>query len=102
METCLQPDKWRASLSAVLDGEDAEIPRVQLDAHLEACDDCRSWFDQARAHQQLLRSNGGPHRDLTGHLIQVAEAHICSCKSGGDCECRDCVCATCTCDSRAS
>ncbi len=102
MNTCWQPERWRSSLSAVLDGEDPEIPREQLDAHLAGCAPCDEWFEQASQQQTLLRSAGGPLRDITAHLIGVTEAHICSCHTGGDCECTDCVCPTCTCHDRAS
>lgn len=102
MEMCWQPERWRSSLSALLDGEDPEIPRAELNRHLAECPSCDEWYTQAREQQELLRSAGGPVRDLTSHLIGVTEAHICSCHTGGPCECTNCVCPTCTCHEQAS
>ena len=101
MNRCEQPTRWRPALSALLDGEDPPMPRVELDAHLAACPECAEWLETARAQAELLRSARGPHRDLTAHLVGISEAHICACHDGGECHCTACVCPTCTCQAAA-
>ncbi|GAB2470079.1 hypothetical protein GCM10027030_00980 [Luteococcus sediminum] len=95
METCREPQRWRESLSAMLDGEDPAIARVEVDSHLLACTSCSAWYETARAHRQVLA--GEPVRDISALLIGVAEAHICPCHTGGECLCTDCICEDCTC-----
>lgn len=95
-------EQWRAALSAMLDGEDPPIPRVDVEAHLDECADCSAWYRTAQEQVSGLRQMPAPPRDLTQMLIGVTEAHICSCHTGGECECTNCACPTCTCHEAAS
>lgn len=99
---CCQTEQWRAALSAIIDGEDPAIPRVQVDEHLAQCAACSEWFDRAQQQAVGVRALPGPRHDLTDMLIGVTEAHICSCHTGGQCECTNCACPTCTCHDVAS
>ncbi|MDO5731101.1 zf-HC2 domain-containing protein [Corynebacterium sphenisci] len=47
-------EEVRAALSARLDGEDAPGEDDVVDAHLDACADCRGWFEKAVAVNRSL------------------------------------------------
>lgn len=50
----------RAALSARLDGEHSGADDDVVDAHLDACDDCRAWFEKAVAlNRSLLMGPAG-------------------------------------------
>ena len=53
----MQCDRFREAISARIDGEDPGLPDGALDAHLEACADCRAW--QQRAHAVTRRARLG-------------------------------------------
>lgn len=97
MTTCPQRPRWSASLSALLDGEDPELPRDQVEAHLASCPACSQWLADAHAQARWLSQAIAPGRDLTAQLVGVTEAHICPCHTGGECLCTACVCEDCTC-----
>ena len=44
----------RAALSARLDGEPSGADDDVVDAHLDACDECRAWFEKAVALNRSL------------------------------------------------
>lgn len=43
----MECEEIRAALSARLDGEPASIADEVIDAHLGACEDCRTWYERA-------------------------------------------------------
>ncbi len=94
---CAQAERWRPSLSALVDGELPSLPQADVDAHVAGCPACEGWLAEASAlaHRVRVARTSGP--DLTAYLIGVTEAHICACHVGGPCECTDCQCPTCTC-----
>jgi len=47
-------EEVRAALSARLDGEPSGHDDDVVDAHLDACDDCRAWFEKAVALNRSL------------------------------------------------
>lgn len=97
---CPDPPRWRAALSARLDGEES-LPAAEVDQHLGDCAECAEWYARTQRLTQQLRA---PHRsdpDLTRQLIDVTEAHICGCHRGEPCECSNCQCADCTCGRTA-
>ncbi len=47
-------DEVRAALSARLDGEPSGVDDDVVDAHVDACADCRAWFDRAVALNRSL------------------------------------------------
>ena len=98
---CWQPERWRAALSALLDGEDPPTPRAEVEAHLAACADCTAWFAQASAVTSLVHAQVAGAPDLSLRIIGVAEAHICGCHQGLACECTNCQCPECTCRDAA-
>ena len=68
-------DRFREAVSARIDGEDPGMPAVAVDAHLEACADCRAW--QQRAHLVTRRGRlGGPFldHDLTSQVLAAVPA----------------------------
>jgi predicted anti-sigma-YlaC factor YlaD len=56
---------WREALSARLDGEefsvewDGGVGSADIDAHLDACDACRRWYDDAAFITRLARVDAG-------------------------------------------
>jgi len=58
-DVCIQ---FQLDLSCLVDGELDEVPAAQAIAHLEDCDACRSFFDdardQVRAHRELADPEG--------------------------------------------
>jgi len=96
---CRQPRRWRAALSARLDGEPPAVDPASVDAHLRRCPDCAAWYARARTMSRDLRlaSLDSLAPDLAPRVIGVVEAHLCGCHTGGPCECTDCQCPDCTC-----
>jgi predicted anti-sigma-YlaC factor YlaD len=45
----------REALSARLDGEASPVPSAEVDAHLETCPDCPSWYNAAAALNRRAR-----------------------------------------------
>lgn len=67
----------RETLSALLDGEQQELPAQQVDAHLASCRSCRRWLVGAAAQARRLTTldsgadeGGGP--DLTAQILAAA------------------------------
>ncbi|HUN37390.1 MAG TPA: zf-HC2 domain-containing protein [Trebonia sp.] len=63
-------DRFRAAISARIDGEDPGLLGGALDAHLRACAGCRAW--QERAHVVTRRARlGGTFldHDLTAQVL---------------------------------
>ena len=94
---CPQPRRWRAALSALIDGEPTRTGHEQLTAHLDACPDCAAWYTHARTLSREVRETRLPQPALADTIVWAAEASICGCHTGGPCECIDCHCANCTC-----
>ncbi len=94
---CWQPERWRAALSAMLDGEDPPIPRAEVEAHLAECGPCTAWYEQAGMVTTHVHAGVPGAPDLSRRIIGVTEAHICGCHRGEACECTDCQCPQCTC-----
>ena len=71
----MQCDRFREAISARIDGEDTGLPDSALEAHLQACADCRAW--QQRAHAVTRRARlGGSFlgHDLTPLVLAAAPA----------------------------
>lgn len=51
----MECEEIRAALSARLDGEPASIADEVIDAHLGACEDCRTWYEQAVRLNRALK-----------------------------------------------
>jgi len=71
----MQCDRFRAGISARIDGEDPGLTDDDLDAHLAACAECRAW--QQRAHAVTRRARLGGcflDHDLTAQVIGAAPA----------------------------
>jgi len=69
----MQCDRFRAAISARIDGEDPGLPDGALDAHLGVCADCRTW--QERAHGVTRRARLGGlflDHDLTPRVLAAA------------------------------
>lgn len=49
-------DACRQALSARLDGEEEPADRAAVDGHLDACDECGRWYDDAAAVTRLART----------------------------------------------
>ncbi|WP_448852081.1 zf-HC2 domain-containing protein [Corynebacterium sp. 335C] len=65
----------RAALSARLDGEPSGVDDDVVDAHLDACADCRAWFDRAVAlNRSLLMgpADAGERDDVTSAVRAAA------------------------------
>ncbi|HTR93097.1 MAG TPA: zf-HC2 domain-containing protein [Trebonia sp.] len=71
----MQCDRFREAISARIDGEDPGLPDGALDAHLEACADCRAWQQQAHAVTRRARLGGSfLDHDLTSLVLAAAPA----------------------------
>src|SRR5690625_2677091 len=63
----------RETLSALLDGERQYVPTQRVDAHLESCQDCRSWLVGAAAQARRLASvEPGRGPDLSEQILEAA------------------------------
>jgi predicted anti-sigma-YlaC factor YlaD len=70
-------ERFREAISARIDGEDPGLPDGVLDAHLEACADCRAW--QQRAHVATRHARLGglfPGHDLTPQVLAAVPAAV--------------------------
>ncbi len=56
----------RAALSARLDGEPSGVDDDVVDAHLDACDECRAWFEKAVALNRSLHMGPAGERAAAG------------------------------------
>lgn len=89
---------WRAALSAMLDGEEPQLPVAEVAAHLAGCPDCSDWLDRATVLNRGLRVLPVIEPDLGERLVNRLDVHLCACRTGGECLCNDCQCgADCTC-----
>jgi predicted anti-sigma-YlaC factor YlaD len=91
-------DAWRASLSAMLDGEEPSVPVAELMAHLSECPACSAWLDHVTVVNAGLRSLPVVQPALGDTVVNGVDVALCACRSGGRCLCSDCQCgADCTC-----
>jgi predicted anti-sigma-YlaC factor YlaD len=68
-------DRFREAISARIDGEDPGLPDDVLDAHLEACADCRAWQQRAHAVTRHARLGGDfLDHDLTPRVLAAIPA----------------------------
>ncbi|MFF5171440.1 zf-HC2 domain-containing protein [Micromonospora sp. NPDC000089] len=67
-------DDVRVALSARLDGEDPQAPAEALDAHTDACPDCRSWLARAEQVTRLTRIRSVQVPDLTAQVLAAVAA----------------------------
>lgn len=89
---------WRTALSAMLDGEEPELPVAGIAAHLANCSECSDWLDHATALNRGLRALPVIQPDLGERLVNGVDVHLCACRTGGRCLCGDCQCGpACTC-----
>ena len=71
----MECQRYREQLSARMDGEDTDVLDRQLDAHLAACPECRSWADAAVAVNRRLRVQRVRELpDLSGRILRAALA----------------------------
>lgn len=71
----MQCEVAREALSARLDGERQHVPAARVDAHVEACAECREWLAEAvdLAHRtRPAAPDAGP--DLSGQIMVAAGA----------------------------
>lgn len=93
---------WRASLSALLDGEDPALPMADIAAHLDSCPDCSAWLDRAASVNARFGLLPVVQPDLGEQVVNSVDVHLCPCRTGGRCQCRDCQCGPqCTCRAPA-
>ncbi|WP_028709040.1 zf-HC2 domain-containing protein [Propionicicella superfundia] len=89
---------WRAALSALLDGEEPQVPLAGIAAHLDDCDDCSVWLDRATTVNSGLRMLPLLQADLGERVVNVVDVRLCGCRTGDPCLCSDCQCGPhCTC-----
>ena len=66
----MQCERFRAAISARIDGEDPGLPDGVLDAHLGVCADCRAWQQRAHAVTRRARLGGSfLDHDLTSLVL---------------------------------
>lgn len=98
MEQRVAESAWRVALSAMLDGEEPELPVASVAAHLTGCPDCSAWLDQAAAVNRGLRLLPVIDPELGERLVNGVDVQLCACRTGGECLCGDCQCGPdCTC-----
>ncbi|HYT09375.1 MAG TPA: zf-HC2 domain-containing protein [Mycobacteriales bacterium] len=62
--------QYRESLSALLDGEPSALPEADIEAHLDRCAACRSWYESAARVTRLVRmAPAEPVADRTAELL---------------------------------
>ena len=74
---------WRAALSAMLDGEEPELPVASVAAHLTGCPDCSAWLDQAAAVNRGLRLLPVIDPELGERLVNGVDVQLCACRAAG-------------------
>lgn len=90
--------QWRTALSAMLDGEEPQLPVPSIAAHLTGCPDCSAWLDQVTTLNRNLRTLPVLEPELGERLVNSVDVHLCACRTGGECLCNDCQCGPhCTC-----
>lgn len=90
--------RWRAALSALLDGEEPHVLIGDLAAHLAHCSPCSEWLDEVTAVNRELRMLTVLQPDLGERIVDAVDVHLCGCRSGGPCRCGHCQCGPhCTC-----
>ncbi|WP_158607915.1 zf-HC2 domain-containing protein [Nocardia panacis] len=63
----------RTALSARIDGERETVPAPLVDAHLEGCAECCSWYAAAVELSGQLRGTSVPAPDLTAAIFAAAD-----------------------------
>lgn len=98
----MDEQRWCAAMSALLDGEEPEIPLSELNEHLAGCPTCGAWLDQVTAVNAGLRSLPVVQPALGESVVNLVDVRLCGCATGGDCVCNDCQCGGhCTCHAQA-
>ncbi len=98
MDTPATEAAWRAALSALFDGEEPALPLAAIGAHLGECAGCAAWAEQAAAVNVRFGALPVLQPNLGERVVNSVEVHLCACRQGGTCLCRDCQCgAGCTC-----
>lgn len=91
-------ERWRAALSALLDGEEPPIPVGSVIGHLAACPACSDWLEHATAVNRGLRTLPVLESVLGERVVNTVDVHLCGCRTGAECTCADCHCGPhCTC-----
>lgn len=67
-------EEVRLALSARLDGEDPQVPGAWLDAHTEACPQCRVWLARAEQVTRAVRVQPVEVPDLTAKVLAAVAA----------------------------
>ena len=89
---------WRAALSALLDGEEPSVSVAAVRDHLAGCTDCSAWLDESASVNLVMRALPMAPPDLGERVVNAVDVHLCACRTGGVCLCRDCHCdPRCTC-----
>ena len=60
-------EKWRELISAYIDGECSPHERREAEDHLKQCPECRGWYEEVTADQELFT------RALTGRRADITE-----------------------------
>ncbi|MFF0147487.1 putative anti-sigma-YlaC factor YlaD [Amycolatopsis sulphurea] len=61
---------FREALSARLDGEAGPVPEDEVDAHLETCAACRSWYERSASLRRSMLVRAAPAvPDLTARIM---------------------------------
>ena len=60
-------EKWRELISAYIDGECSADERREAEDHLSRCPECRRWYEEVTADQELFT------RALTGRRADITE-----------------------------
>lgn len=90
--------RWRAALSALLDGEEPAVPMSALIRHLSGCRSCSEFLDSATVVNTGLRSLPVLQPGLGERVVNAVDVRLCACRTGGPCLCADCQCGPhCTC-----
>ncbi len=66
-EQMAQCEKWRELISAYIDGECGPDERREVEDHLKQCPECRGWYEEVTADQELFT------RALTGRRADITE-----------------------------
>ena len=92
MESMAAEDRWRAALSAMLDGEEPAVSVSAIAGHLSGCPECSAWLDQAAAVNRGIRTLPVIQPDLGERVVNAVDVHLCACRTGGLCLCADSQC----------
>lgn len=95
-------DRYRAALSALLDGEEPSMGIGSTVAHLSRCPGCSAWLDSAARVNAGMRELPVVPPALGEQVVDRVDVCLCACVTGGRCLCGNCQCGpTCTCGTDA-